>query len=37
MTGYFEETGTIPGHLLKWEDDPSLPGKLLVVVDKKSR
>lgn len=37
MTGYFEETGTIPGHLLKWEDDPSLPGKLLVVVDKKKQ
>lgn len=37
MTGYFEETGTIPGHLLQWEDDPSLPGKLLVVVDKKKQ
>lgn len=37
MTGYFEENGTIPGHLLKWEDDPSLPGKLLVVVDKKKQ
>lgn len=37
MTGYFEESGTIPGHLLKWEDDPSLPGKLLVVVDKKKQ
>lgn len=37
LTGYFEETGTIPGHLLKWEDDPSVPGKLLVVVDKKKQ
>lgn len=37
MTGYFEETGTIPGHLLKWEDDPSLPGRLLIVVDKKKQ
>lgn len=37
MTGYFKETGTIPGHLLKWEDDPSMPGKLLVVVDKKKQ
>lgn len=37
MTGYFEETGFIPGHLLKWEDDPSLPGRLLIVVDKKKQ
>lgn len=37
MTGYFAETGTIPGHLLKWEDDPSLPGRLLIVVDKKKQ
>ena len=37
MTGYFEESGTIPGHLLKWEDNPSVPGKLLVVVDKKKQ
>lgn len=37
MTGYFKETGTIPGHLLKWEDDPSVPGKLLIVVDKKKQ
>lgn len=37
LTGYFEDTGTIPGHLLQWEDDPSLPGKLLIVVDKKKQ
>ena len=37
LTGYFEGKGTIPGHLLKWEDDPSLPGKLLIVVDKKKQ
>lgn len=37
MTGFFEETGFIPGHLLKWEDDPSLSGDLMVVVDKKKQ
>lgn len=37
MTGYFEEKGTIPGHLLKWEDDPSLPGRILIIVDKKKQ
>ncbi|MFA8373163.1 MAG: hypothetical protein AAHT63_00235, partial [Akkermansia muciniphila] len=36
MTGYFEETGTIPGHLLKLEDYPSIRGNLLVLfVNKK--
>lgn len=37
MTGYFEKTGWIPGHLLGWYDEPSLPGRLMIVIDKKKQ
>lgn len=37
LRGFFPDTGEIPGHLLKWEDDSYLPGRLLIVVDKKKQ
>ncbi len=33
-TGYFENTAVIPYHLFGWQDDATLPGRLLIVVDK---
>ncbi len=38
ITGYFTNTGDgVPWYLAKWQDDPSLPGDLLLVVDKKKQ
>ncbi len=38
ITGYFTnpEAG-VPWYLVKWQDDPTLPGELLLVVDKKKQ